>query len=201
MDVIPSGTPKMGQRRPGQDAEAGGSGIFRGIPTTISRTVDGVEKSGHVWKEFELVLVVGAEGCVDDHDAWDEAAACELSSSHRVCFQAKRFKPCSFPQEWIEAWQYFENLWLNPTWIGIRATTPYEWVPPDWMWPFAEPGLATTLNITSHYEKYHTRVDLDKKPKGKGKNRQHSQNSKAPPHNHHEGKGGQIGSGRIRPDR
>lgn len=79
-------------------------------------------------------------------------------------------------EEWITAWQYFENLWLAPTWFGIRAATPYEWVPPDWMWKFAEPGLATSLNVTTHYEKYQTR------PYQKGHKRPPDQ---GPHHLHH----------------
>jgi hypothetical protein len=65
-------------------------------------------------------------------------------------------------QEWIEAWKYFEDLWLAPTWIGQRASSPYEWVPPDWIQPFAEEGLPRTLNVTSYWEQHHSRPSRHK---------------------------------------
>lgn len=59
--------------------------------------------------------------------------------------------------EYKEAWQFFENLWLAPTWIGQRATTPYEWIPPSHMVELAERGRPMTLNVTTYWEKHHSR--------------------------------------------
>lgn len=36
-------------------------------------------------------------------------------------------------QEYLEAREWVDDLWLHPKWIGQRAHTPYEWHPPIWM--------------------------------------------------------------------
>lgn len=79
MDVIPPRPPQVGQRRSRNGAQADRRGFFCWVSSAFAGTVDGVEESGYVWEEYELVLVVGAEGCEYDYGAWDEAAACELN--------------------------------------------------------------------------------------------------------------------------
>lgn len=87
-------------------------------------------------------------------------------------------------EEWVQAWQYFEKLWLTPTWVGQRARTPYEWQPPEWIQPFAEPGLPTTLNISTHWEKFHSRP---------GKHNQIHGYRQHPPHDSYPGVGHELG--------
>jgi hypothetical protein len=36
-------------------------------------------------------------------------------------------------QEYLEAREWVDDLWLHPKWIGQSAHTPYEWQPSMWM--------------------------------------------------------------------
>lgn len=77
MDVIASISSKMGERRSINCTQADRSGFICRISPSLARTVDRISQSRYLWKEYELVLVVGAERRDYDNGAWDEKTACE----------------------------------------------------------------------------------------------------------------------------